>query len=182
MGAGKLPLGWMAYVLGSVYHEGGHGMQPIRERGSGDGADADTWDDYLERYDTGELARRLGNTPQADGDGVALAGAGDIMITGRANYRKATLRLRALSILKPDEDLEKTPALALRGDVSAAIAVFGCLEGWFTGKTLNDFIKSTGTLAQFTNARPIVNGTDRAALIAGYAMAFQTGLTAGRWL
>lgn len=182
MGAGRLPLSWMAYVLGSAYHEGGHTMQPIRERGSGDGPDADTWDDYLQQYDTGEKARRLGNTPEADGDGVRMCGRGDIMITGTGNYTFATIRLRELGILTAQEDLIATPDLALRGDVSAAIAVFGCLEGWFTGRKLRDFLQNPATLEQLTNARRVVNGTDRAALIASYAWEFQNGLKAGEWL
>lgn len=182
MGAGVLPLSWMAYVLASAYHEGGHTMQPIRERGSGDGPDADVWDDYLERYDTGRLAAILGNTPEADGDGILFAGKGDIMITGRRNYAFATKRLRELGFLRADEDLTATPDLALRGDVSAAIAVFGCKEGWFTGETLREYLLNPATLKQFTAARAIVNGSDRAALIAGYAVAFQEALTAGGWL
>ena len=41
-------------------------------------------------YDTGKLAKRLGNTPQRDGDGERYKGRGCIMITGRANYAAAS--------------------------------------------------------------------------------------------
>lgn len=37
-------------------------------------------------YDTGKLAARLGNTPQADGDGQRYKGRGVIQLTGKANY------------------------------------------------------------------------------------------------
>ncbi|MET3134948.1 putative chitinase [Oxalobacteraceae bacterium GrIS 1.11] len=37
-------------------------------------------------YDTGALAKRLGNTPEADGDGQRWKGHGLIQITGLANH------------------------------------------------------------------------------------------------
>ena len=37
-------------------------------------------------YDTGRLAKRLGNTPAKDGDGQRYKGRGALEITGRANY------------------------------------------------------------------------------------------------
>ncbi len=185
IGAGRLPLAWMAYVLGTAYHESGHVMVAIRERGSGDGPDADPWDDYLEKYDTGRLAAILGNTPEADGDGVLYAGRGPVQITGLKNYLVATERLRALGILLPTESLVETPDLALDITVGAAICVFGMLEGWFTQKRLNTYINvsepGAKALDQFEKARRVVNGTDRASLIARYAMAFMHALVAGGW-
>lgn len=171
-GAGVLPTGWMAYVLATAYHEGGHGMVPIHELGS---------DAYLEKYDTGALAAALGNTPEADGDGIKWAGRGDVQLTGFANYKKADAKLAALGLIKPGE-LLATPDLALRGDCSAAVAVWGMRDGWFTGKRLNDYIASRGTLDQFVHARAIINGQDKAALIGSYAVAFQAALTLGGWL
>lgn len=173
VGAGRLPLSWMASVLGQVYHETGHTMEPVKERGS---------HAYLDQYDTGEKAARLGNTPEDDDDGQLYAGRGDIQITGRRNYRFATQRLRELGFLTMAQDLEKTPELALEPRISAAIAVFGCLEGWFTGKSLQTYLQSPATEKQFQNARRVVNGTDKAAVIAAYCVIFQAALQAGRWM
>lgn len=181
VGDGRLPLAWMAYVLATAYHESGHVMVPVHERGSGRDDDRDGLDDYLERYDTGALAERLGNTPEADGDGVLYAGRGPVQITGRRNYAKATVRLLALGVLRPGESLLDTPDLALDLVVGAAISVFGMLEGWFTGKRLNDRIPTRATRENYVRARAIVNGSDRADLIAGYALAFEVALKAGGW-
>lgn len=182
MGAGRLPTSWMAYALATDYHETGHSMQPRRERGAGDGPDADPWDDYLEQYDVGRKAAALGNTPEADGDGVLWMGRGKAQITGARNYRFANKRLHELGFLTPAEDLTRKPDLALRLEVATAILIFGALEGWFTTKTFNHYLSNPATLQQFTNARRIINGVDRAALIAGYAMVFQRALSAGRWV
>lgn len=169
------PAPWTAYALGTACHETAGTMQPIRERGSGDGPDADSWDDYLERYDTGRLARALGNTPGADGDGVLYAGRGYVQLTGRANYKKAGLELKLPLLSNPD--------LALRPDVAAQVMRLGMEEGWFTGKRQADYLPVAGLASrvQFVAARRIINGQDRAIDIADLALKFQTALSAGGW-
>ena len=66
----------MAAFIAQIGHESGQ-LLFVRELGS---------NQYLSKYDTGTLAKRLGNTPEADGDGQKYRGRGLIQVTGRANY------------------------------------------------------------------------------------------------
>jgi hypothetical protein len=75
-------------------------------------------------------------------------------------------------------------------DIAAKIMVKGMEEGWFcadrSGKrhTLARHVPkdgTTGSMAEFTKARRIINGTDKAKKIADEAMKFQAALQAGRW-
>ncbi len=113
------------------------------------------------------LAANLGNTPQADGDGYLYRGRGYVQITGARNYRLATSRLGVDLVGSPDKALD--PAIA------AKIIIRGMIEGWFTGKKLSDYI---GAKVDYKGARRIVNGTDKAALIAGYADTIEAALRA----
>ena len=66
----------MAAFIAQIGHESGQ-LRYVREMGN---------DQYLSKYDTGSLAKRLGNTPEADGDGQKYRGRSLIQIIGRANY------------------------------------------------------------------------------------------------
>ena len=85
----------MAAFIAQVGHESGQ-FRYVRELGG---------DQYLSKYDTGPLAKRLGNTPEADGDGQKYRGRGLIQITGRDNY------LACSKALFGDDRLLRTPEL-----------------------------------------------------------------------
>ena len=86
----------VAAFIAQIGHESGQ-LRYVRELGS---------DQYLSKYDTGSLAKRLGNTPEADGDGQKYRGRGLIQITGRANYITCGEAL-ALDLVNHPELLEK---------------------------------------------------------------------------
>ena len=154
------PLAWTAYGLATAYHETAHTMQPVVEQGGAA---------YFARmYDPDGLrpavAARLGNV--RPGDGCRYCGRGFVQLTGRANYQRA--------------GLDETPERALEPAVAAEALERGLREGWF-GRRLMDVLPLGGpaTRAQFIAARRTVNGQDRAALVADYALRFQDALLAG---
>lgn len=91
-----------AAFLAQVGHESGR-LRYTRELGGSD---------YLDKYDTGRLAARLGNTPQNDDDGQRYCGRGLIQITGRRNYELCGFGLGIDLIAQPE--LLEQPELACR--------------------------------------------------------------------
>ncbi len=86
-------------------------------------------------------------------------GRGFVQLTWKRNYVKMSRFLKV--------DFVKNPNLALKTYYAAQILVYGLLHGSFTRKKLSRYINSGKV--DFYNARRTVNGTDRAAKIAGYA-------------
>lgn len=141
-----------AYVLGTAWHESGR-YKYMREIWGPTPAQ--------KRY---EGRKDLGNT--VAGDGKKFLGRGFVQITGRRNYTDWGRRLGL--------DLLKEPQLAERPDVAARIIVEGMKLGTFTGKKLDDYV--TLQKSDFAGARRIVNGLDKAELIASYAREFDAQL------
>lgn len=163
------PVAWTAYALATAYHETAHTMLPIKEIGG---------PKYLHRmYDISgarpAMAKRHGNIHV--GDGVKYAGRGYVQLTWRDNYKRAGEKLGV--------DLVRDPDLAMNKDIAARILREGMRDGWFTSQKLSDYLTTTGPAgrAQFRAARRIINGSDKADLIAGYAIDFQDALTAAGW-
>lgn len=149
-----------AYMLATTYHETAKTMQPIKEHGGKAY--------FMRMYDvTGSrpsLARANGNT--AVGDGAKYYGRGYVQLTWKNNYKRAGVYLGV--------DLVANPDLALVPEYAAQIMCIGMMDGWFTGKKLGDYFTAQKT--DWVNARRIINGTDKADTIAGYARAFYSAL------
>lgn len=90
-------------------------------------------------------------------------GRGFVQLTWAYNYGTFT-RLLGL-------DLIGHPELALVPRHAYEIAALGMHDGLFTGVALSHYIH--GEQADYVNARRIINGIDKANLIAGYAVQFE---------
>lgn len=154
---------WLAYLLGTAFHETAFKMQPIDEFGGSAY--------FNKRYSpspTGKfpaIAKSLGNKLQDDGD--RFHGRGFVQLTGRNNYTDWGNRLSI--------DLVGDPKLAKDLAVATRILVDGSILGTFTGRKLETYINAT--TADWINARRIINGTDKAANIAAYAKQFYAAIS-----
>lgn len=155
---------WLAYVLGTAFHEVAFTMQPIKEYGG---------NAYFTRmYDPPpdgtrpSVAKALGNVNR--GDGKLYPGRGFVQITGRRNYRDWTKRLGIAGV-----DLEATPDLALKMEYATIIIFEGMIAGTFTGKKLSQYFNNTKE--DWVGARRVVNGSNKANQIAFYAKTFYAG-------
>lgn len=159
----------LAYMLATAYLEVDRTMQPINEYGG---------DRYFFRMydidgDRPAKAKELGNIQP--GDGVKFHGRGLVQLTGRNNYRTMT---RLVTMPRWGIDLETEPDLALRADIAVAIMFEGMLGGHFTGRALRHYFNAmTDDPVQ---ARRIINGLDRAEMVAGYHRKFLAAIDAAQ--
>lgn len=145
---------YLPYILATVKHETADTYEPIDEYGSA------VYFDRRYGPDT-RVGKALGNT--CKGDGALYHGRGYVQLTGRRNYKLAEDKLK--------HPLVSQPELAKNRDVAYETMIHGMLGGWFTGKKLSDYIYMGRS--DYTNARRIINGTDKAAIVAGYARGFE---------
>ena len=140
-------LRFIAYIIATAYHESR--LKPIEEIGKGKGYP------YGKKLDMGAGPNK--RVPYTTPDKL-FYGRGFVQLTWLVNY-KAFARLLKI-------DLVNTPELALQVPVAAEILVYGMLKGMFTGKKLSDSFNANEN--DPVEARYIVNGQDKAVLIAGY--------------
>lgn len=149
----------LAYVLATTFHETGGLMCPVREGFAKSDAQARKI-----------LANRKYAQPV---NGLSYYGRGLVQLTWLANYARMG---DILGI-----PLEDKPDLALDPEISVHILFEGMYRGTsnkgdFTGKSLEMYFNA-GT-DDPEGARAIINGKDKAALIAGYHYAFLDSLEA----
>lgn len=152
----------LAYLLATTYHETAGTMKPLKEYGGKNRANRL----YGIEGKNPTRARLMGNT--RPGDGARYMGRGFVQLTWKNNYRKAALHT--------GEQLLKKPHLAKRPDLATKILIEGCMSGWFTTRPLTKYINENGV--DYVGARWVVNGTDKAKLIAGYAEEFHEAIEA----
>lgn len=134
----------LAYILATAFHETGGKMQPVREG--------------FARTDAGARRAVAGRRYAAEKNGNVYYGRGLVQLTWERNYIRMGEKLGL--------DLKNRPDLMLDPVNSARALVIGMVDGMFTTKRLDDFFNATTDDPE--GARRIVNGTDKASLIAGY--------------
>jgi len=157
--SGFTDLRWLAYMLGTVYHETARTMSPIEEYGKGRGR----------RY-----RRKIKQSGQHYSDPDHLYyGRGFVQLTWYENYDRMG-RILGIPLLEQ-------PELALIPEHAADIMFEGMtknisFKGDFTGKCLEMYFNADEE--DWTNARRIINGLDKAELIAGNSRRFYKILAA----
>ena len=148
---------WLAYILATVYHETAKTMQPIEEYGKGKG-------------------RLYGKKMKMNGEPYAIPdkiyyGRGYTQNTWYENYLKLTTEAKKQG---KNWDFMNHPELLLQPQPSVWATFEAMSKGWYTGKRLGNYLNDV--ITDFVNARKIINGLDKAKLIADYAEKFYTSL------
>lgn len=139
---------WLAYILATVYHETGKTFEPIEEIGQG-----------MRKPYGRKIKSNLKPYTYPD---KLYYGRGLVQLTWYDNYDKFGKLLKI--------DLLNNPEKALEMDVSIKILFIGMTQGLFTGVNLARYFNDQRE--DWVNARKIINGLDKADLIALYAKRF----------
>ena len=154
-----------AYLLATVAWETGRTFKPIEEYGKGKGRKYGTWYTNPKGVKYG-IAGSGGSTYLYSDYPHLYYGRGFVQLTHWVNYKFAGEQLGI--------DLINNPDLALQPKYAAEILVKGSINGWFTSKTLKDYINDKKK--DYINARRVINFLDKAQLIASYAVVFERAL------
>lgn len=147
-----------AYMLATVEHECANTWLPIEEYGKGAG----------QPYGVPVEVTAPDGTKYMN----AYYGRGYVQLTWRRNYDRIgnALGLGNSLVLHPEYALEPVMAYRILSD--------GMRYGLFTGKGLSDYIHDD--ICDYVNARRIINGLDRAEVVAGHAVQLEPLLRASQ--
>jgi hypothetical protein len=145
---------WLAYMLATVKWECADRWKPIEEFGKGNG----------HKYGNPVTVTDPSGKPFTN----VYYGRGYVQLTWDWNYRQFGNFLKNRLLYEPQLALD--PAIAYQ------IMSYGMRHGSFTGVGLGKYINAAG--CDYVNARRIINGTDQAAKIAGFAAKLEQVLRA----
>ena len=151
---------WLAYMLGTAYHETARTLQPVRETLAS--SDQQAAARLESAWQKGKLPWVKQPYWRKDGDGKYWFGRGLVQLTFKNNYQKLG------GLVK--EDLVADPDKALDMAVAVKVMFVGMTQGAFTGRKLGDYFK--GPVGDWIHARQIINGTESAQLVADYARSY----------
>lgn len=150
------PINDLAYILATAWWETAKTMQPVREAFfiSKDTSKAEQW-----------RKRNLHYYP--------YYGRGYVQLTWKHNYKFAGEKL--------GHDFVNHPDLVMDPQNAIEIMFTGMQQGWFSGKSLDDYIddieeSDNKDIAEYIQARKVINGKDKAVAIAGIALKFEGSL------
>lgn len=159
----------LSYILATTYAEVGPTMQPLREGPASRILKGELVSDAEARahvnwmYRKGIISRDYAKPDPITGK--SYYGRGWPQTTHKENY------LRAGQMLGVGDLFVWNPDLLLERQWAAKVLVFGMEKGIFTGHNLFRYLNSTEK--NYYGARRIINGTDRAAIIADIATRFE---------
>jgi hypothetical protein len=175
----RLPVDQTAYMLATAFHETATHMQPVIETRSPNEKENPSVDTAIARLESSWARGRLPwvKTPywRKDAQGRSYLGRGLPQLTHRLNYDRVGKMIGV--------DLVTNPGAALRTDIAVQIMIVGMSLGLFTGRKMSDFLDGVDEAdaedyREFRNARVIINGTDKADVIAGHAVKFEKAIRA----
>ena len=152
----------LPYVLATFYHETGKTMQPVREGFAKSNEEAVRI--VTRMYEQGRISTNYAKPDPVTG--LSYYGRGMIQTTWERNYRKL-----GFVLFNNSEIFVNNPDLLLDLKISVETSVEGMRYGLFTGKKFSHYLAPEKK--DYYNARRIVNGLDKASLIAGYAERFE---------
>lgn len=169
-----MPLAQFAYCLATAWWETAHTMQPVLEAYWVSPHDRAKHDAYL-------------RTHRPSSRYFPFYGRSYPQWTWERNYKLATdmwnSRYRAG---EPSVDFVANPDAIMDPKYGIPLFFDGMEEGWFTGKKEADYIDSVDEsdaedFREFTAARRVVNGTDKAREISELALTFEHALRAAAY-